>query len=365
MSTVLCAIIGTLAAYAVERTDLPGRHIWAVLVVVPFAIPDFVVSFGWSSLSTWIVGFRGAVLVMTLAVYPLVYLPVAASLRSADAGQEEIARSLGASRISTFFRITLGQSRRAILGGCLLVALVILAEYGAFEILGYQTFTTEIFSEFSVGFDMASACALSLVLVILSLFVMVGESSLRGSAHVARSGPGVQRVVPRRPLGRAKYPVLVGFLLLVGTALGVPVGSSFYWMFEGGAHAFGGESLVSAGLYTAGYSAGAALLATLMALPIALLLARRPSRFHSLLARSTFLVLAMPGLVVALALSYFSEQHLDGFGYQTAPLLMFAYALMFFHWLSLACALRWRKHRSNSKRSRVHSASRDVRSSRA
>ena len=151
--TVLCAIIGTLAAYCVERTDLPGRHVWAVLVVMPFAIPDFVVSFGWSSLLPWVSGYRGAVLVMTLAVYPLVYLPVAASLRGADTAQEEIARSLGASRLVTFFRITFGQARRAILGGCLLVALVILAEYGAFEILGYQTFTTEIFSEFSVGFD--------------------------------------------------------------------------------------------------------------------------------------------------------------------------------------------------------------------
>ena len=179
--TILCAVIGTLCAYCVERTDLPGRHIWAVLVVIPFAIPDFVVSFGWASLFPWVAGFHGAVLVMTLAVYPLVYLPVAASLRSSDAGQEEIARSLGATRTSTFFRITLGQARRAILGGCLLVALVILAEYGAFEILGYQTFTTEIFSEFSVGFDTASACALSLVLVALSLVVMFGEGALGGA----------------------------------------------------------------------------------------------------------------------------------------------------------------------------------------
>ena len=199
--TVLCAIIGTLAAYCVERTDLPGRHVWAALVVIPFAIPDFVVSFGWSSLSTWVSGYRGAVLVMTLAVYPLVYLPVAASLRGADAGHEEIARSLGASRLGTFFRVTLGQARRAILGGCLLVALVILAEYGAFEILGYQTFTTEIFSEFSVGFETASACALSLVLVILSLIVMVGESSLRGAPSVSRTGLGVARPVTRRPSG--------------------------------------------------------------------------------------------------------------------------------------------------------------------
>ena len=69
--TVLCAVIGTLAAWCVERTDLPGRRIWAVLVVVPFAIPDFVICFGWASLTTWVHGFQGAVLVMTLAVYPL------------------------------------------------------------------------------------------------------------------------------------------------------------------------------------------------------------------------------------------------------------------------------------------------------
>ena len=52
--TALCAVIGTAAAWFVERTDLPGRRVWAVLVVVPLAIPDFVVSFGWSSLSTWV-----------------------------------------------------------------------------------------------------------------------------------------------------------------------------------------------------------------------------------------------------------------------------------------------------------------------
>jgi iron(III) transport system permease protein len=328
--TALCAVIGTLCAYCVERTDLPGRRLWAVLVIVPFAIPDFVVSFGWSSLFTWVAGFRGAVLVMTLAVYPLVYLPVAASLRGADTAQEEIARSLGAGRLATFVRVTLAQARRAILGGCLLVALVILAEYGAFEILGYQTFTTEIFSEFSVGFDTASACALSLVLVALSLLVLVGESTLHGERASARVGPGAARPPTPRPLGRARVPVLAGFATLVAGALGVPVASALYWMAEGGASSIGGVSLATAALYTALYSGSAAVLATLMALPVALLVVRHPTRLHHLLAGSTFFILALPGLVVALALAYFSEQHAGGFGYQSAPMLVFAYAIMFF-----------------------------------
>ncbi len=328
--TVLCVVIGTLAAWCVERTDLPGRHIWAVLVVVPFAIPDFVVSFGWASLSTWVEGFRGAVLVMTLAVYPLVYLPVAASLRSADPALEEIARSLGVSRGRTFVRVTLGQARGAILGGCVLVALVILAEYGAFEILGYQTFTTEIFTEYGVSFDVPAACSLSLVLVVLGIVVLGGEGFARGKGRPVRTGPLAQRALARHHLGRAKLPVLAGFVALVGLALGVPVGASVYWVLEGGAHVVAGVPMASAGWHTALYGGCAAALATLMALPVALLAVRHRGRAGHLLERSSYLVLAMPGVVIALALSYFAERYLDGFGYQSAPLLVVAYSILFF-----------------------------------
>jgi iron(III) transport system permease protein len=328
--TLLCALIGTLAAYGVERTTLPGRHIWAVLVVVPIAIPDFVIAFGWNSLFTWVQGFRGAVLVMTLAVYPLVYLPVAASLRGADPGQEEVARSLCASRLRVFWRITVGQARRAILGGCLLVALVVLAEYGAFEILAFRTFTTEIFSEFTSGFDTSSACALSIVLVLLSFAVLFGEHVSRGGGRVSHVGRGTPRALTRRRLRKAMLPVLLAYTALVGAALGVPVAASVYWIVEGGTQAFAGAPLATAAGYTAAYSAAAGALATLAAVPVALLAVRYPSRFSVLLERSTFLILATPGLVVALALVYFCEHDIGGFAYQTAPLLVFAYALLFF-----------------------------------
>jgi iron(III) transport system permease protein len=328
--TLLCAIVGTTAAWLIERTDLPGRRVWAVLVVVPLAIPDFVVSFGWASLSTWVQGFRGAVLVMTLAVYPLVYLPVAASLRNADPGQEEVARSLGTGRLATFWRITIGQARGAILGGCLLVALVILAEYGAFEILGYQTFTTEIFTEFGISFNVPAASALSLVLVLLSLVVLSGEGLGRGRGRVSRSGPLAQRVAERRRLGAWTPAALAGLLLLVGLALGVPVGSAVYWMLESGRGYLTGVSLFDAGWHTALYSGLAAALSTLMALPVALLAMRHRARAFQLLERGTYLVLAVPGVVIALAFSYFTERYASGFLYQSAPLLILAYAIMFF-----------------------------------
>jgi iron(III) transport system permease protein len=123
---------------------------------------------------------------------------------------------------------------------------------------------------------------------------------------------------------------MVGFVALVGLALGVPIGSSVYWMFEGGAHALAGVSLLDAAWHTALYSGVAAALATLMALPVALLAVRHANRGGRLLERSTYLVLAMPGLVIALALSYFAERYAGGSAYQSAPMLIVAYAILFF-----------------------------------
>jgi iron(III) transport system permease protein len=124
--------------------------------------------------------------------------------------------------------------------------------------------------------------------------------------------------------------VLAGFLLLVGLALGVPVGAAVYWMLEAG-HAFlTGVSLLDAAWHTALYGGLAATAATVMALPVALLAVRHQGRAYQLLERSTFLVLAMPGLVIALAFSYFTERYANGFLYQSAPLLVLAYAILFF-----------------------------------
>ena len=328
--TALCAVVGTGAAWLVERTDLPGRRVWAVLLVVPLAIPDFVISFGWASLSTDVSGFRGAVLVMTLSVYPLVYLPVAASLRNADPALEEVAMNLGQGRFQVFWRVTLRQARVAILGGCLLVALGLLAEYGAFEILGYQTFTTEIFTEFSVSFNIPTASALSLVLIALGLLVLAGEAAVRGRSRGSRVDRGAQRGTGRHRLGGWTLPALLALALLAALALGVPVGSAVYWWADGTQHPFTGDSLLDATWHTALYSGSAALLATAMALPVGVLAVRHDGRMRRLLERGAYLVLAMPGLVIALSLTYFSETYADGIWYQTAPMLVVTYAIMFF-----------------------------------
>jgi len=168
------------------------------------------------------------------------------------------------------------------------------------------------------------------VLVLLSLLVLGGEQVLRGRGRVTRSGPLAPRKMPPHRLGRATLPVLAGFAALAALALGVPVGASVYWMFEGGARAIGGVSLSSAALHTALYAAAAGVVDTAAALPIALLAVRHTGRVRHFLERSTYLVLAMPGVVTAFALSYFSERYGSGLLYQSAPLLVICYSIMFF-----------------------------------
>jgi iron(III) transport system permease protein len=330
VTTLLCAVIGTAAAWWVERTQLPGRRAWAVLVVLPAAVPDFVIAYGWLSAAPWLTGYWGAVLVMTLGLYPLVYLPVAASFRTADPGQEEVARSLGLGAAAVFWRVTVRQARSALLGGCLLVSLALLAEYGAFEMLRYQTFTTEIFTEFQIGFNAPAACALSLVLVLLGVAILGGEAALPDRGRSSRVGPWVARQGSRASLGRATVPILIALSLLVAMSLGVPVTMIVYWIIHGGVSTLpSSTSLLSATLYTAAYSAGAAALASIMALPVAILAIRHRSPWSRLLERSTLLVQALPGVVVALALVFLGTNYLLPL-YQTPPMLVVAYAILYF-----------------------------------
>jgi iron(III) transport system permease protein len=326
--TLLCAVLGVGAAWLVERTTLPGRRVWAVLLVLPLGIPDFVVGFGWVSLDHGLHGYWAAVLVMTLSLYPLVYMPVATALGGGDASLEEAARSLGQGRWRTFWRVTMRQIRPAVLGGCMLVALALLAEYGAFEITQYQTFTVEIFTEFQLGFNAVAACVLSLVLVALSLAVIGGELALRGRGRGWRSGPGAARTIARVSLGRATAPALLALATLAGLALGVPLYSLVYWMAQGSSTTLPSASILGALAHTAEFSAAAAALATALAVPLASLSIRHRNRATLLLERLAYLPMALPGLVVALGMVSFSVRYAFSL-YQSWFELVLAYSILF------------------------------------
>jgi iron(III) transport system permease protein len=328
-TTVLCAFIGVGAAWLVERTQLPGRRVWAVLLALPVALPDFVVGYGWVSLLPSFHGFHAAVVIMTSTLYPLVYLPVAASLRQFDPLLSEIGQSLGLNTAGNFLRVTLPQIRISILGGCLLVTLGILAEYGAFEIVRFQTFTTAIFTEFSLGFDTPGACAQSLVLVGLGLLVLIGEQRAGGRGRNIRSGPGVRRQLHRSALGKRKHVVLLALLLLVAVSMGMPFFSIAYWLLQGNSSTLPQADIFSSAVNTLAYSAGAAALATLLAIPVARFSLRNRSWPGIVLEKAAYLPQAIPGVVVGLSLVFFAINFMP-IVYQTSFLLVGAYTILFF-----------------------------------
>lgn len=326
--TILCLAIGMGAAWLVERTTIPFRRTLAVLLALPLAVPEYVNGMAWVSAIPGLHGFWAAVLVMTLSHYPLVFLPVAAVLRRGDPSLEEAARGLGLGPARVFARVTLPQAKLALLGGGLVVALHLLAEYGGFAVLRYRTFTTEIYTAYKLGFDAASASLLSLVLVVLCLLVLGGEMGLRGRA---RHQPG--RATAPRPWRRIRLgawtPVAVGALVaLVVLALGVPLWSLVARLVEGSSTTLPSASIASAALNTVLFGAAAAVLATALALPVAVVAVRGRGPLAAVLERAAFLPRALPGLVVGLALTYFAIRYAQSL-YQSPFLLVISYTVLF------------------------------------
>ncbi|HZV26641.1 MAG TPA: iron ABC transporter permease [Acidothermaceae bacterium] len=328
------AVIGTAAAWCTERCALPLRRLWTVLLVLPIAVPDFVAGYAWHSIRPTFTGLWAAALVMTLSTYPLIYLPVAAALRRADPGVDEVARSLGLGRAATFLRVTVPQIRPALIGGALVVVLTLLSEYGAFEIVHFQTFTTEIFTEFQ--FDQAAASALSVPLVLLGLIVLTGESRIGRRGRVSRTASQAARMARRRRLGYATAPVLAALSALIALAVGVPIGTLIYWMQRSERSTLPAAATVGKATWaTVDYSAWGALVAVALALPIAIMAVHRASTARRLIERSTYLTQSLPGVVIALSLVFFSIRYAYPL-YQTSFLLVAAYAILHFP-LALVC----------------------------
>ncbi len=327
VATVACAVLGVGVAYLVERTDLPGRRLWAVLAALPITVPAFVTSYSWVSITPAVQGFWGATLIVTLAYYPLVYLPVAAVLRGMDPALEESARSLGFGPWRTFARVALPQTRLALLGGCLLVAVHLLSEFGAFAMLRFQTFTTAIYDEYRLSFDGPAASMLASVLVLLCLALLLGELALRGKGRYASVEAGAPRPPARARLGRGRWPALAALAGLTAVALGLPLFTLLYWVLHGGSTNFPVVSLLSAAGNSLELGLGAALLTTLLALPVAILTVRRPSRLATALERAAYLPYALPGIVIALSLIVVSVRYVPRL-YSTRLLLLLAYAIL-------------------------------------
>ena len=323
-----CVVLGVGAAFLVERTDVPGRAVWRPLFVAPLAVPAFINSYAWVSLSPSLHGFWAGVLVATLSYFPFVYVPAAATLRRLDPGLEESARALGSSPTAAFVRVVLPQLRLAILGGGLLIGVHLLAEYGAFAMVRFSTFTTAIFEQFQATFNGAAGSTLAGVLVLLCLVLLVGEAAARGNARYARIGSGAQRLAAPHRLGGNAIPAAAALTVLALLSLGVPSWIMARWLWIGGADVWAMGDILSSTAQTVGLAALAAAITTVLAFPFAWVAVRYRGFVARFVEGSNFVTSSMPGIVTALALVTVVIRFAPPL-YQTISLVLAAYVLMF------------------------------------
>jgi iron(III) transport system permease protein len=342
------AVVGAGCAWLAVRSDLPGRRLWAVLFALPLAVPSYIgafclrAAFATGGLAEQVLapfgrpqfplieGFWAAFAVLVVLTYPYVYLPVAARLRRMPPSHEESARLLGSGPLMTFGRIVVPQITGSVAAGTLLVFLYVLSDFGAVQLLRYDTLTRVIFAN---QLDRQIALPAALQLSVLALVVVLGERlasrTAGGGTHAAHG------VAPLRvSLGRWRLPALAGAAAVVGLGLLAPLTVLLYWAVRGltghGRRPDIGELVGLVG-NTAFVSVAGAIVAVVVAVPLAFLVARHRGVLPATVNAVVVVAFAIPGLVLALALVTIA---LGGGGvlaaaYQTLPLLIVAYVIHF------------------------------------
>ncbi len=324
----LCAVLAVALAWLTERSDLPGARIWAWLATAPLAIPAFLHSYAWVSMVPSLHGLPAGVMISVIAYFPFLYLPVAAALRRLDPATEDCAASLGLAPAGVFFRVVLPQLRLALCGGSLLIGLHLLAEYGLYAMIRFDTFTTAIVDQFQSTYNGPAANMLAGVLVVCCFAFLGLEASIRGDERYARLGAGAARQRPRDRLGRLTGLWLLLPVLTAALALGVPLVVLARWLWAGGVRVWHLDEIEAALGETTALALVGGLLTTLAAIPMAWLSIRASGRLQRVLEGANYIVGSLPGAVIALALVTITVRIALPI-YQTAVTVLIAYVLMF------------------------------------
>jgi iron(III) transport system permease protein len=344
--TAAAIAIAVPLAWLTVRSDLPGRRAWATLATLPLVIPSYIGAYLFVSALgprgalanllgvqlPSIYGFAGAFLVLTLFTYPLVLIPLRGALRRMDPSLEEAARVMGRSPSEVFRSVVLPQLAPAIGAGGVLVALYVLSDFGAVSIMRFNSFTRDIYIAYQSGFGRTDAAALGLVLVLVMLVLFALYARVRAARALHRVTPGAQRPAEPVQLGRWRWPALAFCGVVVGIALVLPVGVLLYWATKQISSGLELGALTTNAWHSLLAAACAAAAASLAAIVVALLSVRYPSFVTRIVERVGYAGYALPGIVVALALVFFTTRVALPL-YQTLAVLVFALAI---HYLPLA-----------------------------
>lgn len=316
-------LLGVATAWLVTMTAFPGRRFFEWALLMPLAVPAYVIAFtyttllefggpvqtwlralgGWESAADyWFPQIRslpGAVTMMVLVFYPYVYLLARAAFLEQAVCVLEASRTLGRGGWSTFFKVALPLARPAIAGGLALALMETLNDFGTVDFLAVDTFVTGIRRTWlNLGQPAVAAQLGAMLMLFILALILLERSSRRGRTSLAM---GFDRRLPRFRLTRrgavaaltiCGLPVALGFLL--------PLGAMLIWTWQ--TRDFISSEYVRMALS----SLGLATITAVIAVAVAVLLAygRRlvPGRLTAAAVQVAYLGYAVPGAVIALGI---------------------------------------------------------------
>lgn len=355
--------IGVPTAWLTARCDFPGRKLFAWLLLLPLAMPAYIIAYtytglldfagpvqtllrdltGWQYGDYWFFNVRsltGAMLMLTLVLYPYVYLLARAAFLEQSPSILEASRTLGYGGKRSFLTLSLPMARPAIVTGLTLALMETLADYGTVQYFGVSTFTTGIFRTFyGFGETAAAAQLAAMLLGFVSLLIFLERYSRQQTRYHTMKGKPAKLVKLNRY--HALLAILICLLpLLFGFV--IPAGQLLYWSLN--------DALVDSSFFILAWnSLYLALLAAAIAVALALLLAYAKRVYIRKKVVTTAVSLAglgyaLPGTVIAIGviipLAWFDNRLIDFFERQfdinigllfsgTLVALLFAYTVRF------------------------------------
>ncbi|TER61292.1 ABC transporter permease [Pseudomonas aeruginosa] len=245
-------LLGVSLAWLTSLCEFPGRRWLDWALMLPFAIPAYVLAFVFvglldfagpvqSLLREWFgSGLRlprvrstgGVILVLVLVFYPYVYLLARSAFIAQGKGLMEAARVLGLSPWQAFLWVALPMARPAIGAGLALAVMETLADFGAVSVFNFDTFTTAIYKTWYGFYSLSSAAQLASLLLLGVCLVLLGERHTRGRAKAASERPRgapLYRLRGARALAASAWCGLVFLCAFV-----IPVAQLVVWFWRQG-----------------------------------------------------------------------------------------------------------------------------------
>jgi len=327
---VVVTLLGTGSAWLVTAFDFPSKRVLSWALLLPLAVPTYIVAFAYLDLLhpigpiqtalRAVLGYDsprqfrlpdlralpGAIFVLGVVLYPYVYLSTRMMFMTQAANLLEAARTLGHGRFGVFFRVMLPLARPAVAVGVSLALLETLNDIGASEFLGVQTLTVSVYTTWVTRSDLAGAAQIALSMLIIVVALILFERHGRRRQRYANT-QRMRPMQPRRLRGAAAFGAIV--LGWIPVVLGF-VAPAVYLMVETGKrlHLVGGVSAQL--LASTRNTLTLALVATVVTLIAGLIVAwagrqlRESARAQPgrLMARVASLGYALPGTVLAIGL---------------------------------------------------------------